>query len=171
MNSALIALLGVVLVAWVWHRGMRPAPNRVESPDELARALRYLLNRGIRGGTLRFQVESDASRAVVFTKYIRGPGDVGCRGRCRQGAEPAERLAAFRQDIVGRHIQASFSAEGPDTVVDLECGTDVGLGVMFVVLAFQRLFNVKLSTHCVAFFERVAIANAPAITGVDETLS
>jgi hypothetical protein len=38
---------------------------------------------------------------------------------------------------------------------------------MLVILAFQRLFDTKLSEHCVALFDLVLIADRPSLTGVD----
>ncbi|HMF88854.1 MAG TPA: hypothetical protein VK575_12310 [Gemmatimonadaceae bacterium] len=58
--------------------------------------------------------------------------------------------------------------EGGTPVIEIDCGRDIGRAVMFVVLAFQRLFECSLFTHCVAYFEGVAIRPAPSLTGVEE---
>jgi hypothetical protein len=164
-----VALLLVVLVfIWAWRRGMSPAPNRIESPAEVANALQFLLQRGIHGGTVRFQVDTDHSRAIVFTKYIVSHGDVGFQAQCAQGGEPEQRFASLREDLTQRGISHTVTTSEGDKVIEVQCGRDVGLGVMFVGLVFQRLFETTLGTHCVAFFEGVAIRDVSSLTGVDD---
>ena len=91
MRITVLVLASIAAIVWLWRRGMSPAPNRIESSEELHNAIDYLLRRGIHGGTLRFQVDDDADRSIVFTKYIIRHGEVGCRGHCRIAREPAER--------------------------------------------------------------------------------
>lgn len=163
-----IIVLIALSVVWWWRRAMKPAPNRIESPDHLANAIDYFLRRGIHGGSVRFQIDDDASRAVVLTKYIVAHGNVGFSGRANCRAESEERIDSFRRDLTARGLNHTVTHAGGAAAVEIECGRDVGLGVMFVVLAFGTLFNTKLAEHCVAYFEGVAISSVPSITGVDE---
>jgi hypothetical protein len=164
----LALLLVVIAFIWAWRRGTSSAPNRIESPAEVANALQFLLQRGIHGGTVRFQVDTEQSRAIVFTKYIVNHGDVGLRAQCARGGEPEHRLDSLREDLAQRGFPHTLTTSEGDKVIEVQCGRDVGLGVMFVGLVFQRLFETKLSTHCVAYFEGVAIRDASSLTGVDD---
>jgi hypothetical protein len=159
---------GMLAVVWLWRRGMKPALNEVRSPARVVGALEFLLRRGLNGGTLRFQVDDDASRAVVFTKYIVAHGNVGCTGVCHQGAEPGARFDALRQDLVERAIPHTVVTTASGNGIEVTCERDLGLGVMLVVLAFQHLFQVNVGEHCIAVFEDVLSVDAPKFTGVDE---
>jgi hypothetical protein len=160
--------LGVLAVVWLWRRGMKPALNKVRSPARVAGALEFLLRRGLNGGTVRFQVDDDPSRAVVFTKFIVAHGNVGLTGVCHQGAEAGARFDALRQDLIERAIPHTVVKTALGNGVEVACKRDLGLGVMLVVLAFQHLFQLKLGEHCIAVFEDVLSADAPKFTGVDE---
>ena len=46
----------------------------------------------------------------------------------------------------------------------MACGRDVGSGAMLVLLAFQYLFEVKLSEHCIVVFENTLDVDAPKFT-------
>ena len=155
---------------------MRPAPYRIQSPTVISDALAFLIRRGIHGASLQFQFEMNPeeavlrrppSRAVVFTKYIISHGDVGLRGSCSQGSEADSRLDALRLELERRGIPHSTAVRNGERIVDVPCGRDLGLGVMFVTLAFEHFFEARLEEHCVAYFERVADRDAPSITGVD----
>jgi hypothetical protein len=161
-------VLGVLAVVWLWRRGNRPALNKVRSPERVAGALEFLLRRGLNGGTVRFQVDEDPSRAVVFTKYIVAHGDVGCTGVCDQGEEPEARFDALRQDLVERAIPHTVVTTDSGRGIEIACKRDLGLGVMLVVLVFQHLFQVRLGEHCIAVFEDVLDVDAPKFTGVDK---
>jgi hypothetical protein len=161
-------VLGVLAVVLLWRRGMKPALNKIRSPEHVAVSLKFLLRRGLNGGTARFQVDEDPSRAVVFTKYIVAHGDVGCTGVCHQGAEPDARFDALRQDLAERAIPHTVVTTDSGRGIEIACKRDLGLGVMLVVLAFQHLFQVRLGEHCIAVFEDVLDVDAPKFTGVDK---
>jgi hypothetical protein len=155
---------------------MRPSPHRIQSPSVISDALAFLIRRGIHGASLQFQFEETPaeavlrrppSRAVVFTKYIISHGDVGLRGSCSQDGETESRFEALRQELERRGIPHSISVREGVRTIDVHCGRDLGLGVMFVTLVFKHFFEARLEEHCVAFFERVADKDAPSITGVD----
>jgi hypothetical protein len=158
---------------------MRPAPFRIQSPTVISDALAFLIRRGIHGASLQFQFETNPaetvlrrppSRAVVFAKYIISHGDVGLRGSCSQDSEPAVRFDALRQELKRRGIPHSITIRNGERTVDVQCGRDLGLGLMFVTLAFKHFFEARLEEHCVAYFHRIADRDAPSITGVDLVL-
>jgi hypothetical protein len=165
----LVLVVVLIVVIWGWRSGMRPAPNRIESLAEVSNALQFLIQRGINGGSVRFQVEMDASRAVLFTKYIIEHGNVGLRARCSRGREPESRFAALLDDLARRGIPHSITTAQEGEAIEMEIARDVGLGLMLVPLAFQDLFEVELRAHCVAFFEHVLIRYKASLTGVDDT--
>jgi hypothetical protein len=155
---------------------MRPAPFRIQSPTVISEALAFLIRRGIHGATLQFQFEMNPaeavlrrppSRAVVFTKYIISHGDVGLRGSCSQDGEAESRFDALQQELERRGIPHSITVRNGERTVEVHCARDLGLGLMFVTLAFEHFFETRLEEHCVAYFERTADRDAPSITGVD----
>lgn len=160
-----VILLGLAIL-WGWRRGMRPAPNKIESPDDVINALRYLFVHGIEGGTCRFQVGWDSGRSVLFSKHIIAPGSIDLRARCIDLPEAKPRLDAFTTELHRRGIP---SVRKDESTLRVDCGDDLGLGVMVVTLAFQELFKSKLSDHCVAFFDGVVISNSPSLTGIEES--
>ena len=155
---------------------MRPAPNRIQSPEAVSDALAFLIRRGIHGATLQLQFEANPeeavlrrppSRAVVFTKYIISHGDVGLRGTCSLDSDMESQFEALRQELVRRGIPHSVTVRDGRRAIDVHCGRDLGLGAMFITLAFGQYFEAGVEEHRVAFFERVADKDAPSITGVD----
>lgn len=107
------------------------------------------------------------SQSVVFTKYIISHGDVGLRGSCYQESGADSRFDALRQELERRGIRHSISVRAGEGTVDVHCGRDLGLGVMFAALVFEHFFEARLEDHCVAYFERTADRDAASITGVD----
>lgn len=165
-----VLVLILIAVVWVWRVGTRAAPNRIEDGAGVSNALRYLIQRGVDGGSVRFQVNEDASRAVVFTKYIIAHGNVGLRARCSRGGESEARFRALRNDMVERGIR-DFTLTSDGETLEMDIGRDLGLGVVLVGLVFQQLFETELRTHCVAFFDGVVIRDESTLTGVDDAPS
>ena len=166
ITAVTIVIIGAIL--WVWRAGMRPAPNKIESPDHLASVIQFLVRRGIRGGSVRLQVDDDPSRAVTFTKYIVKRGDVGLVGRCTRGGEPELRFAAIQRDLTERGVPYKCIVQDGQPTLEIDCGRDLGLAVMFTLLVFQDLFDRNISEHCVAYFHDVLISDVPSLTGVDD---
>lgn len=162
----IILLLCVcLLLVWLWRKGTAPAVNQVESVERAASALRFLLQRGIDGGSVSFHGSESDRRAVVFTKYIVSPGHVGMRASCLQEEVPDARFDSLLRELQKRGVTYSVVGERDQRRVDVECRQDVAMGADIASLMLRYLFEAEFGKHSVAYFRDVAISDAPSITG------
>jgi hypothetical protein len=159
-------VLIVIAVGAVWWRRWSTAPADNEIGDGgVARLFRLLLVFGVDGATLIVCSREDRRRRLTFSKYVRGPGDVGVR--C---AIPSERwvlpfLEGLRQELDRRAILYHGDSSG-GLVFDLR--RDAGGAHMLASLLFEYSLGLRLQRDCVGFFRQVLLARRPDLTGVDD---
>lgn len=102
----LLIAAGLVLGVMFWPGGMKAAPNELGSPAEVTLTLRYLLERGVEGGSVRFQIRNDESRQLVLTKYSKARNDVGLRSHISMICQ-SDRVVEHLIDELSRRGSAS----------------------------------------------------------------
>lgn len=167
MSWVVGALLLLVIVG-VWRWGVGSAPNELESPDSVPTMLRFLLDRGIDGAHVLFQVRNDSRRQLCFVKYIRTHNDVGFRSHFYEQQEAGHYFVRLRQELSARGIKYT-EARSKDGVgcITIDYVRDIGLAHLIVELVFERTFDVRIEKDCVAYFKNVLVSNEPSLTGVD----
>jgi hypothetical protein len=167
---SLIGILIIVGVILLWRRGMMPVANDLATPEEVLMRLQYLLDRGIEGGQVRFQVRDDPQRQLLFVKYIRARNDVGFRSFFYDENWPEGYFDRVRGELDHRGIKYDLSSDKTSKrVLEINYLRDLGLAQLVARLVFERGFGVRLDRDCVAVFKDVLISDHPRLTGVDPT--
>lgn len=167
----ILLIVGIVLVAMFWPAGMKAAPNELGSPEEITLTLRHLLERGVEGGSVRFQVRDDESRQLVFTKYIKSRHDVGMRSCIPMTDGGDQAVGRLTQELSDRNIRFSEREEKRRRCIVIDYGSDLGLAQLVARIMFERVFEVRIERDCVAYYKDVLMTNVPHLTGMDKVNS
>ena len=139
--------------------------NTLESQESVPIMLNGLLNRGIDGAELRFQVKNDSRRKLTFVKYIPATNDLRLRAAFGENATE-NAVASFRNECRVRGItyREGDAEMAQSNVTFVDCDRDIGLGHLLVRLVFSSVYRVNIEQDCVAYFKNVLVADAPKLT-------
>jgi hypothetical protein len=159
-----LLLAAVAAIASLWWWGAGPVDNEIGDAG-VGRMFRLLIARGVNGATMTVCARQDRRRRLVFTKYVRAPGDVGVRASLPPDEWVTPHMAPLRAELRRRGIAHADDAGGG---LAFEFGRDAGGAHVVASLLFESTLGLSLRRDCVAYFRRVVIDNRPSHTGVDE---
>jgi hypothetical protein len=164
----IIGVLVAAVIAFYWW-GMRPGVNDLDSPEKLPIMLRYLVNQGVDGASVRVQVRDDTSRQLTFVKYVRAQNDVGFRSLFLESTDDAAAFEQFREELTSRGIKYDeVSGEGGNRGLSIDYVHDLGLAHLVLRLLFERVWHVRIEKECVGYIKDVLFEPSPKLTGVDK---
>lgn len=145
----------------------KPLHHELPTPAAVHGAFETLLRQGLDGGRLTIYVRDRPDQRLVFTKYIRAPGDVGMRSSFSPEPNLNDAYEALKNALTQRGI--AFSARHVDgkRAIEIDYGRDIGLVDRVAHLVFGEVFKVRLESDCLVFAENVLVRNIPRATGVD----
>jgi hypothetical protein len=159
------------LFVWFWRWGSAPYPNPLTEPDSLARALRWVLLRGVHKGgirgSLRVYLREAESTQLVFRKHQLSDGQYGLRAVFTQSKTSPAYFDRLRVELERRGVaHTELIADGVPGLV-VEIGQDYGLALVVAQTLFQDVAGASLARDCLATMHDVIVSNHPSLTGTD----
>lgn len=168
--TVFLGTLAVIAIFVVWlFTPRKPLPKLLDSPDALARSLKYLRDRGLEGAELWIQAKTDIRVLVIVTKHIVASHSIELRGAVTDEAMLDGGYEAVKASLARRGIAyGEGDLNGRRSIVLRVHGSLYELEV-FVQTVMDLGFGKTVRSDCEAYFKNVLIWNMPSVTGVGGT--